>query len=136
MIVVDVNVIAYALIAGERTPAALAVRRRDREWVVPELWRQEFLSILVQYVRFRGMTEAAACALLERAESLLLPLERPVGLPSALALAARHGISAYDAQYLELARALGTRCVTGDEELWRKLPRLAVSMEDFGAGGP
>ena len=134
MIVVDANVIAYALIAGDHTAAALAVRRRDPAWAVPELWRHEFLSILVQYVRARGMAQAEAAALYERAEALLMAAEQPVDFTAALALAVRYSLSAYDAQYLALARVLGTRCVTGDTELWQKVPGLAVSMEAFAGG--
>jgi predicted nucleic acid-binding protein len=131
MIVVDANVIAYTLIAGERTASAVAVRKRDPSWVVPELWRHEFLSVVVQYVRFGGMSATNAASLLERAEALLLPAEQPVDLAAALSVAVQYSISAYDAQYIALAQALDIRCVTADAELLKKVPDIAVSMDSF-----
>ena len=44
MIVVDVNVIAYLLINGEKTVEARSVRELDSDWIVPDLWRDEFLN--------------------------------------------------------------------------------------------
>jgi len=49
----------------------------------------------------------------------------------ALELAARHNVSAYDAQFMALAVTLGVRCVTQDRALLRAFPRIAVSMRAF-----
>ena len=49
----------------------------------------------------------------------------------ALELAARHNVSAYDAQFMALAVTLGVRCVTQDRALLRAFPQIAVSMRAF-----
>ena len=51
MIVVDPNVIAYLLIEGERTEEARRAWLRDRDWLVPPLWRSDYLNVLWVSVR-------------------------------------------------------------------------------------
>ena len=46
MIVVDVNVVAYLLIAGDKPSLAQQAWERDSHWRVPALWRHEMLNIL------------------------------------------------------------------------------------------
>ena len=131
MIVVDTNVLAYALIQGDRTALALQVGERDPQWVVPLLWRYEFLNVLTTFARHGVLELAQATRVWERAQRLLLAAERPVSMPAALRLAVEHQVSAYDAQYLALARQLRVRCVTEDRSLLGKFPGVAVSMADF-----
>jgi predicted nucleic acid-binding protein len=54
----------------------------------------------------------------------------------ALLLAIEHRISAYDAQYLELAASYGVPLVSEDKKLQRMLPHRAFSMADFAASIP
>ena len=51
MIVVDANVIAYRFIVGEKTGLACQVQEKDADWVVPALWRHEFLNVLATAAR-------------------------------------------------------------------------------------
>ena len=51
MIVVDTNVICYALISGEKTDLALRVERQYPNRKVPPLWRHEFLNVLATSAR-------------------------------------------------------------------------------------
>jgi predicted nucleic acid-binding protein len=46
MIVVDANVIAYAVIPGAKTALALSAIEADAEWVAPPLWKSELRKIL------------------------------------------------------------------------------------------
>ena len=43
MIVTDVNILTYLLIKGDKTLQAQAVWQIDADWVLPDLWRDEFL---------------------------------------------------------------------------------------------
>jgi len=48
-----------------------------------------------------------------------------------LTLAIEKNISAYDAQYITLAKELGVYCVTEDTRLLKKFPNLTISMKNF-----
>lgn len=45
LIVVDTNIITYALIDIEQTALAREVYRRDGDWIVPMLWQRESRGI-------------------------------------------------------------------------------------------
>ena len=51
MIVADTNLVAYLLIEGDQTAAARRVWERDRDWILPPLWRSEYLNVLATLVR-------------------------------------------------------------------------------------
>lgn len=133
MIVVDVNVIAYCFIAGERTAQAHELLHRDPNWRLPALWRHEYLNVLATFVRQGGATIDEARVLWRRTVDLVGPSERGVDMEAALALASHHRLSAYDAQYVVLARQLQTVCVTEDKRMLKTFPSLTSTMEAFVA---
>lgn len=51
MIVVDVNVVVYFFIEGERTTAARELMAHDADWRLPPLWRHEYLNVLATLTR-------------------------------------------------------------------------------------
>lgn len=133
MIVVDVNVVAYCFIDGEWTAAARKLRTLDPDWRVPELWRHEFLNILATWSRQGGATLADVQELWRRTTQLVGPCEQPVSMETALALACKHNISAYDAQYVALTQQLHTICATEDRRLLRLFPKWTRSLQALGA---
>ncbi len=131
MIVVDVNVIAYLLIAGEKTADAQALRERDPDWIVPDLWRDEFLNILATYVRQGGAEPESAGALWQSAVALFGAQERAANPLSVLELAHRYRLSAYDAQYLAVAIQLSVPLITEDRALCQATPQYSRSLRDY-----
>ncbi len=71
MIVVDTNVVASLLLPGPKTELAEALRRRDRHWAAPLLWRSEFRNVLSGYLRWDLLQLPQALALLQQAEESL-----------------------------------------------------------------
>ena len=134
MIVVDVNVVAYFLIEGEKTLAARDLFDRDPDWRVPMLWRHEFLNVLATFSRSGGATVTEALALWRQAVTIIGPLEQELDMEPALSIAIENRISAYDAQYIALAQRLQTVCVTEDQRLATAFPGLARSMQAFKTG--
>jgi len=131
VIVVDTNVIAYFFIDGEKTEQARNVRRRDPHWCAPALWRHEYLNVLATYVREGGAALDDARALWRQSLDLLASAEQDVDMEAALTLTTQHRISAYDAQYVALARQLQIVCVTEDRRLLSTFPTNTQTMLGF-----
>jgi predicted nucleic acid-binding protein len=134
MIVVDTNVIAYLLIAGNHTEAARVALARDPEWAAPVLWRSEFRNVLALYLRQQAMSLRQALAVQATAEGLVSGREHLVRSEDVLPLIAESGRSAYDCEFMALARQLRVPLVTSDRQLLRSFPHETVGIEDFGSG--
>ena len=132
MIVVDADVLASFWIKSPRTDAALRVRARDADWIVPVLWRSELRSILRQHLIHGSLGFADAMWIAGKAEAMLQGREYTVSSHAVLKLVHQTGHSSYDCEYVALAEAKGVKLVTGDRRLTRHFPDLALLMEDFG----
>ena len=125
MIVADSNLIASCVLESEATEAALRFRRQDGDWAVPRLWRCEVMNIFATLTRTGRLAPGMAERLYAPLEDALRAGERDPSPASVFALCEKHGITAYDAQFVALARDLGCPLYTQDKELLRKFPRLA-----------
>ena len=103
MIVADVDIVAYLLIAGDRSDAARAVWERDPAWRLPPLWRYEFLNILAAVGSSQRVSPADLSITWERALQIVGGGEQEPDLESALSIALEYDLSAYHAQYVALA---------------------------------
>jgi predicted nucleic acid-binding protein len=131
MIVVDVNVVAYLLIAGDKTATAQQAWERDSHWRVPTAWRHELLNLLATYVRNGGASPKDGVAIWRQALVLLAGEEEQPSMEQALLLAAEHQISAYDAQYVALALTHKLPLISEDRALQRKFPTIVRSLQEF-----
>lgn len=128
MIVVDSNVLAYLYLPGRHTAAAEALLEKDPDWASPVLWRSEFRNILTGYLRRGDLTFDHALAIQREAEDLLRGAEYEVDSQSVLGLVRASDCSAYDCEFIALARSLGTRLATMDGKLLRGFPDIAVKL--------
>lgn len=131
MIVADTNLTAYLLMECPQTETARAVWEADRDWMVPALWRHEFANFLVTAVRAGLYTPADALGIWSSAAAYFDQAERAVPMNDVISTAHRHSVTAYDAEFVVLAKALDVHCVTEDRVLLKAFPGLAVSMRDF-----
>ncbi len=131
MIVVDANVIAYAVIPGEKTAWALKAIETDAEWVAPALWRSELRNILATSVRTKRLRAAQALEGWEQAVGLVAETGLEADCARVLQLSAESGASAYDCEYVALAEALAVPFVTADERLGRRFRGVAVDLARF-----
>jgi predicted nucleic acid-binding protein len=130
MIVVDNNVVSgFVLPRDDFHAEAVAARKKDADWHVPALFRSEFRSVarknLIKGESEELLIQAAQAAVmsvtiheLNDAEVFSIIRETPK-------------VSSYDAEYLALARRLGCRLVTTDEEILKLHPHLTVSLPQF-----
>jgi len=128
MIVVDSNVLAYLYLPGEHTAAAERLLEHEPDWAAPVLWRSEFRNILAGYLRRKALTWEQACKLQAEAEAMLAGSEFDVESQAVLELVRDSDCSAYDCEFIALAKRLDTRLVTADKKLLRAFPRQARSL--------
>jgi predicted nucleic acid-binding protein len=89
---------------------------------VPAVWPLEIANALLVGMRRRRLNTAEASRYLELLGALEIEIEPPHSVSSLAALTAlaqAHGLSAYDASYLELALRRGLPLATVDEALTR-----------------
>lgn len=129
MIVADTNVIAYLLIPSPFTAMAEQAYAQDPEWVAPRLWRSEFRNVLSLYMRRSLLSLDQALALQEEADDLLQGHEYDVVSADVLSLARDSGCSAYDCEFVALARFVGAPLVTADRRLAQAFPQDARTLE-------
>ncbi|WP_310451761.1 type II toxin-antitoxin system VapC family toxin [Sulfuritalea sp.] len=92
---------------------------------VPALWHLEFANVLLTAQRRKRINAKDAKGLLARASRLPLVTDgRVVPLVEIADLAEAHGITTYDAAYLELATRLSCPLATQDKALAKAAKRL------------
>lgn len=133
MIVADTNLLAYLLITGPQTGAAEAVFDKDSIWAAPLLWRSEFRNLLVLQMRHRGLALQDANRLWHNARDVIGEREFDVNSEGVLSLAWDTGLTAYDAEYLFLARELDVLLVTADEAILKAAPNDARRPDQFSS---
>ena len=134
MIVADASLLAHLLIPSPESALAEDVYRKDPEWSAPVLWRSELRSVLLKQMRHSGMNIELAKAVVEKA--LLLVIRDRETLPPNLAVleaAVSFNVSAYDAEYLVVARQLGVSLLTFDRKLQQAAPGLAIAPNAFAS---
>lgn len=131
MIVADCNLIAYLLLEGPRTRMAEAVFLRDPEWAAPLLWRSVLRNVLATQMRVNHLQLAEALLKMTEAETVIGSLQFPVSSDEVLEECARSGVSAYDAEYLVVARKLQIPLLTHDQRLLSAGTRVAWTPEAF-----
>jgi len=128
MIVTDTNIIAYLFLPGEHTRDAEALYAQDHSWAAPVLWRSEFRNVLALHLR-KGLLELVdALAIQEEAEAMFLGREYDIPSAEVLSLAQESGCSAYDCEFVALARQLNVPLVTEDRQVLKVFPDVAKSL--------
>jgi len=131
MICVDTNIICYRYMASPHSPAADAAWAKDADWIVPILWRSEFRNALAGSMRRRSLTTEEAIQIANLAESMLAQNEFTVSTSAVLQLVSTSHCSAYDCEFIALARAYGVQLLTVDRHILRDFPEIAISLERF-----
>jgi len=114
-VVIDVSVI-LAVITNEPTKGQLIQATQDAELVAPESIHWEVGNAFSALFRRHRSTLDQAIAALEIYHQIPIRLA-PVNLTSAVSLAYRHGIYAYDAYLIECALSFRSPVLTLDRRL-------------------
>ena len=121
-VVLDCSVAMAWYFADEADEYADAVARSlsMRRAIVPVLWPLEIANTLVMGERRGRSTESQAAAFVRFLQGLRIIVDAAGTLAAwteTLAIARRHGLSAYDAAYLELAIRTASPLATRDKPL-------------------
>jgi predicted nucleic acid-binding protein len=133
MIVADASLLAHLLIPSAASALAEGVYRKDPEWSAPVLWRSELRSVLLKHMRSSGMQIELAKAVIEKALLVIRDRETLPATPAVLEAAVFFNVSAYDAEYLVVARQLGVPLLTFDRKLQQAAPGLAIAPNAFAS---
>ncbi|MEW5890361.1 MAG: type II toxin-antitoxin system VapC family toxin [Pseudomonadota bacterium] len=131
MIVADTNLIAYLAMPSPYTEDAQRLLVRDPEWVAPVLWRSEFRNVLALYLRKGLIRFEQALDIQAEMESLFQGKEYEVASLDVLSLVNQSECSAYDCEFVALAKGLGVKLVTMDRKLVSCFPDTATLLTDL-----
>ena len=128
MIVVDTNVFVRLTVGRDAGGDAALLHQLDPEWAAPPILISELRNVLLGYVRRGDIDRDRAMATCDEAVRVLG--DRIDGVPHdrVIETALECGLSAYDAEFVVLARTLGALLATSDREILEGAPDVAVSV--------
>jgi predicted nucleic acid-binding protein len=138
MIVVDTNIIGNLYLSSDRSDQAEKALLIDSEWVAPILWRSEFRNVLAIYIRKNILMLEDAVRIMDEATLLMQGGEYEVVSTQVLRLVGESTCSAYDCEFVALARDLNVRLLTVDKQILKQFPNEAISLDEYvsqGEGG-
>ncbi len=133
MIVADTNTIAYLYLPSDYSNDVEALLLKDSHWIAPLLWRSELRNILTLYLRKEMITMPDAAEIQQQAEALLSGNEYKVNSLEVIQLAHDSGCSAYDSEFICLAKNTNCKLVTADKKILRTFPEIATTAHNFVA---
>jgi predicted nucleic acid-binding protein len=131
MIVVDTNIICLRWLPAVETAQAETLLERDPDWATALLWRWEFRNALAGYIRRGSLTTAAATSICASAEAAMAQNEFRAPAGGVFDLVAHSACTAYDCEFVAVARERGVPLITADREILREFPHIAVSLDKF-----
>ena len=126
MIVVDTNVVVQLVAGGDQYIATARLLRRDAMWSAPPILMSELRNVLLGFVRRGAITEEQAAAMIEDAAGILGGRIAGISGPQTIATALECGLTAYDAEFVVLARMLRVPLATLDQAILSGAPDVAV----------
>ena len=130
MIVVDTNVMVSLLLGGEHGEDAARLFERDPEWAAPVVLLSELRNVLLGYVRRGAVTVEQAKGMMDDSAEVLRGRIATVSDGETLDTALECDLSAYDAEFVVLARTLGVPLVTLDGGILKGAGGVAVGLGD------
>jgi predicted nucleic acid-binding protein len=131
VIVADTNIISYLFLPTVYSERASQLYKIEPQWAAPSLWRSEFRNVLALYLRQKIVTLVEALVLQDEAEALMTDQEFTVTSLQVLTLTDSSTCSAYDCEFVALAKQLSVKLVTQDKKILREFPDVAVSLDNY-----
>ena len=126
MIVVDTNVMIRLVVGGEEGADSRALLEQDAEWAAPGILVSELRNVLLGFVRRGALTPEQAKAMCDDAWLALGGRIVSVSGAEVMDAALECGLSAYDAEFVVLARTLGVPLATSDSAMLEGAPDVSA----------
>jgi predicted nucleic acid-binding protein len=128
VIVVDSNILAYLYLPSGLSEQAERLLAQEPDWAAPVLWRSELRNVLALYIRKGMLSLEQAFAIQMEAEALLNGAEYEVPSLDVLRLVESSACSAYDCEFVALAKRLNVKLVTADKKILKEFPSVAMTL--------
>jgi predicted nucleic acid-binding protein len=130
MIAVDTNILVFLYLPVSHSEKAEQLLLKEPKWIAPVLWRSEFRNVLALYLRKKLLTLEQCYDIQTEAEALLAGNEYDLPSLSILQLVSVSECSAYDCEFVALAKSFATKLVTEDKRVLSQFPDIAISLSD------
>jgi predicted nucleic acid-binding protein len=131
MIVADTNTIAYLYLNSEKSAQAERLLTLEPKWIAPHLWKSEFRNVLTLYLRKNLLTFEEVLLIIQQAENLMLDNAYELSSAHILQLVNTSNCSAYDCEFVALAKLLTIPLITADKKIIQAFPDIAQTIDDF-----
>lgn len=131
MIVVDTNLVVHLVTAQAEASRAIEIHERDSDWVAPWILISEVRNVLLGMVRRAFLSLSDAVEMIHLADIVLVGEYYAVDSATVLETASATGLTAYDAEFVVLARILGVPLVTAHKEILEKASDVALGFDVF-----
>ncbi len=131
MIVVDTNIIGYLFLTSEKSTLTEQAFQKDSLWAAPLLWRSEMRNVLTLYLRKGFLSLENTHRIMEEATNLMMSKEYEVTSHQVLELVNISTCSAYDCEFVALARDLNVPLLSLDRQILKDFPDTSISLEAF-----
>ena len=129
--VLDASVAVSWFVRKQATPYTDRIRSMAKRQPlhVPTVWALEVVNALLALERRGNISSNAAKTAAELLRDLVVTVHPDrLAIPDLLEFAGKHGLSSYDASYLDLALALRLPLACRDGPLQRALPRAGARL--------
>lgn len=130
MIVVDTNVLVRFLLGGAGQADVEVLHELDPDWAAPAMLMHELPNVLLGAVRRGDMDADQAKARCDNATLVLGDRVEDVPHGRVIDTALECGLTAYDAEFVVMARTLGVHLATSDREILEGAPDVAISVRE------
>ena len=130
-LVIDSSIAASWCFPDERSDYANSILRvvsNPTEAIAPRLWAYEVRNSVLMGLRRKRITHADAQDFFESINGLPVRLADPVSYDGVFSLADRHGLTVFDAAYLDLALREGLPLASLDRALCRAAGNSGVAL--------
>ena len=131
MIVVDTNVMVHTVVGGPDSRDAGELLQQDASWAAPLILISELRNALLGSVRRGLITLERAAQMSDDAAAILGPRLASVDSEHVFEVAMECDLTAYDAEFVALARTLRVPLVTLDGGILEGAPDIAVRPRAF-----